>query len=1582
MKFNKAQPSRVADNRLLAHLSWRRSNSRTHRRFAGRGWPARLLSLWVAMTMLLGLWPAPTLVLADPAPVAAEAVETVYGPAEGPLLGAMAQPTLSDPAVSVAVPVLFPQPNVNRPRLPLRPLQAAGNCANATALDMQITPPAYIISMGNVDGDVYTVTVTNNGAKDVTEVSFLINPNVGFSYLDNSATVMSSVDGSLAFDTDTTGAPDANATIELTGVTTQTTLAQSETLIFVFKLATNADAKSGQRLEVTLQSGDPVAECKTAMQNLQTARGNLVVTKKPTLQDARVGEAVTWTVEMRNSGMGNVYSATLTDIPGSGLANVNVVPSLSAIEMAPEATQLYTVTAVVDACTNLTNTVAATWPTGNADGSGTLGNPAHDEVDVVLLLDTPDVAVEVGSLPQVDYCGALDTTIPVTVTNTGGMGRKLRLNLSASGVNVSAPSGWSQTGDVLIYEGGTVFTDAIGTGERLTLSVPITATDACISTTASLGFTPVVELACLEQDAQGTSATSAQPFAQDAPTLAASIYGAPHTAIAGDSFTYVVNVTGTLQEQIEDAGLTLIDTVANRLVIDNYTFSAGNVEQDGQALTWNLPLAGNGAYTEQLTITVTVPDNNVCNASGNVRNRLTATAEVCPECTLTTTVTSEPTYIMDTLSPSNTFSLAASPIQVCAPATSQQWVTATLAVGSGITWTGSVYTDTLGRESLLLPLDVDTTTLQVFIDDVDRTADVIITLVTDTLASAALTLDFRNIGTYSTTTNITITYQVAARAASIPEDGAIIQPFIFAEFELNGPAQACDGDLVGYVGTDWHIERGDLSVAVAPAILDSCQENTITLTVTGGDADTRTDNVVVTFTAQAGDVFTPTNPTLGGAFHGQVLTVTKTDNVVIFTFDSVLNLDAAGTISFPLYRACGNTESLSATVQYQDLCDTSRTASATGGETSRSSNVNIFVTPQAALLNEREARWRFYVNNTGALPATPIITNTLPAGYVFYTYTVTSPTPSVVSGITLVTKTVGSYQVLTFTVPNLTQGQQVQFDVYSQIDACQEISTVDIRLKQACGQVAGVCGDSAGSESAIEFTAGSVSINSSNDQTTGLPLCETGIVQLLVKNTSSQSQIYGITITEIITNGSFITGTTRVTVTNQAGDVVTGTTSGALLENIPFTPISSTLGSTQILTWSVDAFTSGSAAYDVLVQRDASDLILLAFGMQTGCAGLEAQAQSGGSVRDVCNNGFAFKEDSQTLVVDAPELTVVKTGCNESIGDCTDPSKFDHEVAAGENEIVVWKIDVLNEGRQDAFNLFVNDTFPDNFTITEVHPMTTSMGGARVLQWEITGTLANPVLAIDAQKTFYITGTVNDAGCTDNKLITATARFGCEATDNFCSSMAVLSDTATLLSQPDIKLTLNRININQCTGSVIVKIENKGAPAKDVVISYTLPSNIAYSSFNINRSKPIAPDLTPRPAMNATGTITWSYVALTGTTELRFNVKNAVGICPATGTLTATANGKYVNSCDNISNVATVTNTVTVRKPLIVGNLAGDLISLALSRRGAAEGTIKRQWYWGRWLFGISGTLVLTTSLTPSSRPQLPILWRVLMNWI
>ncbi len=94
---------------------------------------------------------------------------------------------------------------------------AAGQCTPAAGLALDLIIPPTAVSRGNTAGDVYTVTVTNNGTVSTTEVSLLIDPNAGFYYLGRSATVASSISGTLLYSDSDTGAPDGQSTVTVSG---------------------------------------------------------------------------------------------------------------------------------------------------------------------------------------------------------------------------------------------------------------------------------------------------------------------------------------------------------------------------------------------------------------------------------------------------------------------------------------------------------------------------------------------------------------------------------------------------------------------------------------------------------------------------------------------------------------------------------------------------------------------------------------------------------------------------------------------------------------------------------------------------------------------------------------------------------------------------------------------------------------------------------------------------------------------------------------------------------------------------------------------------------------------------------------------------------------------------------------------------------------------------------------------------------------------------------------------------------------------------------------------------------------------
>ncbi len=1411
----------------------------------------------------------------------------------------------------------------------LRPLAAAASCSPSYDLAMSLTVPPDPVSRGNVVGDVYTVTVTNNGSSTTTEVSLRIEPAAGFYYVANSASVTSSSEGSLSYTDPGTGTPGAPSTISLTGASAQTDLAPGETLTFVFRLATNADAESGQLLTVKLLSGSPPdtgSPCQTTQENVQTVRGNLTILKEPALQSGAFGDVITWTVTLKNTGLGMVYDAELTEDIGSGYANLAVTPAPAPVDLDVGASQLYTVTAQVASCTNLTNTVTGAWSIGNEDGTGITGNPVEDNVDLLLTLEDPAVTVDVGPLPDVAYCGPLNESIPVTVTNTGGAARQLVLTLSASGASValdtsdpSTAANWSQNGNTFTYSGGTP-SGTLLAGESVVFYVTASTGDLCAGATVSIGFTPSYGDACLLMDLTGTPDTESKTLPLEAPTLTLT-KNAPKVVNAGGSFAYTITVSGDNQQNIGPGGVTITDVVPAELTID--TFSATNstlVSQNGNTLVWNLPANGTGAYSDTLVVDVTVPANAVCGAGGSLTNQVTASADVCPECDLSASASST-TYIQDTLDGGNSFSKTSSPIELCGPS-SAQIVTATLTVNSGVTWTDTIYTDTLGAGQFAAAMTVAPGSVVVKVDGVDRTADVAISL------GPPLVVDFSGLasvlGASASNADIVITYQVEAAAGSIVNDASSQTEFLFSQFQLNGPAQACDGGNVGHVGTFTTLKRGDLGVQLTPETLQSCRENNVTLTVDKKTVGTLTDSIVVTFTAEANDIITPTSPVLGGDFSGQSVTVDTGTlpsgrQIVTFTFDSAFDLTNQGTITFPLFRPCGTTAPLDGGVAYQDRCDVPRTGQDQGGATTQSADVTLFTTPDEYTVANDQASWRFYVSNGGNAPATEtVVTNTLPVGTTFVTATLSSASASqaVLDSVTIATGMVGSREVVTFTIPGtpgLPAGSRIQFDVEAQVVTCALPDQVDIRLTRSCGSVAGTCqGEDTG---VVRLLKAPTSLLSSNNQTANLPLCSTGNVDLVVKNTSAKAEEYDFVITEVLTDATYVTGSATVTVLDKDGQVVTGAITGQPLQNLPFTPTVTTSGSSQTLVWDIADFTSGTVGYDVLAVRQAEEQIRITLQLQTGCSGSAAQALSYGTALDICQVPLTFTENSKSLVVDAPKLQVRKRVKNVTEGDSLRSSTY-----AGVGDQLVWEVEVTNTGTQSVTNLFVDDTLPStsNFTVDSVSP-TPSTQTSSLLKWHEAG---GQTLAPNASMTYLITGTVPTGACSASPIQNqAAAVFGC-STGDVCSTGQVTASSS-FSTKPSFTLNAVNSSLPQCTGDGVIEIRfpNSGARANSVVLTYTLPADLKY----VGLASGTTPTPDSEPAANATGTLVWTFNQIASeslTNTLRFSVTKAVGagVCLANDTLNGTASLSYQDSCSTgYSDVTDNGNTLTILRSNISG---------------------------------------------------------------
>ena len=518
-------------------------------------------------------------------------------------------------------------------------------CSGAALVEFNLVVPPYPVSRGNVDGDVYTVTVKNKDTLTTTNVALEIDPNAGFYYLGDSATVVSSISGTLTYSDTGTGAPNASARITVTGDITSTTLDAGETMTFTFRLATNADAISAQQLQVKLFSGE--LECGIArVANVKTVRGNLVVQKSPNIRSAWLADRLGWSITLRNTGLGTVYGAEVTDTFGAGYIDTVLTDLPTApITLPAGASATYYVTGTVNACNQLTNTVDAWWSIGNQDNTATSVNPATSQVDVRFNLVNPNVTLQAApSSVTIPFCTSLTQPVVVTATASAtAKNFKISANLgSFTPSNLS--SGWSYAEGVFTFNGGSP-AGYIYAGEPVTLTFDLNGATACTSASTHLSFQPTYSNAC---DISFTGGAVQQPTISQAPnrpTLDVTLSG-PYSVRARQTFNYEIDLSAANIQNITDT-IHITDVIPSSLIISGTAATTGTVSLNGQEINWTIDTPGSGNLHATLVITVTVRDDVACSAYSVMHNSVIATAPTCPSCSGLTDSDSRNTYMED-----------------------------------------------------------------------------------------------------------------------------------------------------------------------------------------------------------------------------------------------------------------------------------------------------------------------------------------------------------------------------------------------------------------------------------------------------------------------------------------------------------------------------------------------------------------------------------------------------------------------------------------------------------------------------------------------------------------------------------------------------------------------------------------------------------------------------------------------------------------------------------------------------------------------------------------------------------------------
>ncbi|MFZ5919254.1 MAG: hypothetical protein ACOYZ7_20170 [Chloroflexota bacterium] len=1403
-------------------------------------------------------------------------------------------------------------------------------------LEVTVTAPESV-SAGNFYGDAYTVTI-RNPCNPITATGLSITatiPASGFTYLEGSASLVSAMSGAIAI-TDAYTDP----LVAWTPLT-PFDLNPCDILTLTFRLTTDGDAVSGQRLDVNAVYENPPGDPgrTNGGVNVPVGRGNLFVEKSPSIQDATYGDVIVWTVQVGNTGLGAVYSTTLADNFGAGYTSTNASElAVSPFHLAIGERRTFAVTATVNSCNNLTNTALAAWNIGNEEGDGTAANPVSDTVDVAYLLESPDITLAGNSL-VFEYCTPASKTVVVTATNSGGPALDFLLDSNITGslpfVVGNVDARWSYdagSGLFTLLENGGV----LAAGQQLSLTFVVTPTfDVCTGDggDGTFHFQAQYDDPCgLHFDGRSTD-VDYQYGSGDLPDLAVAKTSSDRYVYTGDTLQFYVDFEAINVQNISGT-VVITDNVPAGFAVTGASAAVGIITQTGNLLLWTIPVSGTGDRSGRMTISATVVDDvGLCEAYSARSNTAQASAAVaCPTCPPLTASGATEVIIQNTTGMAEPKSMA-SDFQVCgAIAVSNRY---TVTVGD---WGGVVFTETLGHDDGVPADDVPPGTLtyqpgslSVVIDGVDVTAG--ITLVQ---TSPQLVLDFGGITLVPTGTRaITIAYSLYISddvLAGAPE----ISFFDWSAFAVPGSG-SCTNDNTLYQGVDITLRRADLQIDISPDSFVGCETVPVVLTVSDPDLVAEglvAENIVVTFTVGSPDFgsIDPADFSYGGGFAGNPVTVTVGSNVITWTFQNPLTQTGAtsGTITFSMTRSCGGNP-LSAGVRFDDRCGVTYSNTDANNDTVEAPDVRLFVTPDTYVVNENVARWRMYLTNVGdGIAGRVLLTDTLGAGLRFISYT--TDYPAQVSRLTAPPFDPG--EDIVWQVLNLAPGQQVRFDVYADVVGCTDL-TSQVSMDSSC--LDGACPSSG--VDGLTFSRPSVAVRSSNDQTADLPFCDIGEVLLTVKNASVSAHVYQMVITETIHTLIYIPGSARITVTNQSGAPYPG------LIDVPFEPVTTVVGGDTILLWSLDNPGLTVTQTNILADRAPEDSIVIRYQLQTDCSSPGAnwvQAEAGGI--QPCGQFFFRRESAVTLDIDEPEISLTKEGRNVTKGD----TAFAATVYAEPGDTLVWRVTANNVfGAYVAQNVVITDTAPLNFQITRA--ATATIGGGTLITSSSAVTWNLGLLPADGlDRVLLITGAVTSAPDSCQLLTTnrASLEYGC---DEGCRAEPIQA-SANLRTRPSMQVQVADVpQFHRCGGLITLTLTNNGPPAYDVVLTDTLPTGFYYQETVFASTAPSS-----LPVVGTAAPVwTWSGgISLpTGVTFLTFRVDSGTGgdcSAPTGGSneveilyddiLICTVSGPYLGS--GSGSVTIVSPTLVVAKtPALQTVGAGQVVTwtIRITNTGAAE---------------------------------------------
>ena len=1331
----------------------------------------------------------------------------------------------------------------------------------------------------------YTISTQNDSGNILTDVAIVakLENLTGFSYVNGTSSL--DINGGAPFCTNDpvigggySGqcAPvpgGAFLTWDIDGSCGVQTLADGDTLNITFQLKTDCTAVSGSLNTYLDYQINGTPDCDAAgVLNIQVTPGAVTIKKTPNVIPQVLGQNVTWTLTVENTGFGVVKNVEVSDVLGTGLAYVSSTPNgnnngqittwtsgeyAGLASMNPGDILTMDITAAVIACDNLDNEANVRFgcepgPSGTCFDTSVDGGTAGSSVQrisrtPVVSFTPPDVSFT--------YCSGSEN-ISFTIANTGdGIAHDVYVIVDFGDLTVSNVSA------------GAVYNTA---DKRFELAVPLAPGDSynlsfdLASTTWCGGFPsgdllwqkfykdecgrefyPTVELSTINSPASSSDLSVVIGGAPEVIDLSA-----PVTYTVTSSYTGPVNCGGG-----QTGTITVVDTVPNGFTVTN---AGGGVWAPGGGgtgvtVTWTyMPPA-----SLNTVIVLESPPTAQCETYCNTvfTNTITADGTDCCGCALHSS--DSKTTAMECAEGVTSDKTSSSPTERCDDTT----YTNTYAFSGG---SGVVLSDLQFEEHAELQQEYNGN-LSVIVDGGDVTGCV---AVTDNTPGGGLLLDFSGCGATSLAgKTLTITYDLTATANTAAACGAG-SLYSWSSLDMGPTGSSCLGDGVIHEAAVVNIVSPSMSLSITGLgdTFHTCETKTITITLTQTSAASSPRDVQLALSGLNYFVVNPAAVICGGVSPVSCTPVMDGNGDYVWTFnDAFTGAGQSAVVQLDVRKRCGGTGDLAAAAYYDDRCTDDATldklCSAATVETPSlllTGELLIEKTPEIYYADSDIVQWEIYVTNRGTGTAYNVWIDDVLGGGLIYEHGVNPVAVDNMTGVTVndsLDHNGGAVNGASVEISSMAAGERRRITFIAKQVGCTGL-TNDVTSNWGCVGVD--CQTDVSDSSIVSIPAPNL-INTITSYS-GVNICSSPGGVITIRN-PGQLACYNLQVTETLPAGlPYVPGSTRWRLNGGAWNGP----NAAYDPNPTNSP----------LVWT-DTEIPGLAAVV------PGDTIEIEFGMTADCPFSGGDITVSTQYENSCAGVFTAADNTFTAALNAPDVEITTTA-DKSVAGCGDT--------------ITWTIDVTNNGAYTLPILWLEDTLGDSYT-----PGSISAGGdasytgdngtvnGRIVTWEITN------LPAGATATVTVTADTDSAPCAGNLENTVLGWFGCGAADGLSTTKpgvdapdntlclssslsASATDTPTRQPQLDVQsITMNPVTIDTCNDGteLTVVLENTGpTDASSVDLEITLPPGLTYNSSSAEIG--LGTDSSVIPSGSADPAVAGSVLTFYDTGDKGNNIADAI----------------------------------------------------------------------------------------------------------